>query len=117
MLKIQLRAEETNRCMARLKNEQRLQRLLNKTERLLPRFGARLLEFLRRPSARIIRIPLGILLVIGGILSFLPVLGIWMLPLGLILLAIDLPILQRPVGHTIIVGQRKWSTYRRKRRR
>lgn len=54
---------------------------------------------------------------IGGILSFLPVLGIWMLPLGLILLAIDLPILQRPVGHTIIVGQRKWSTYRRKRRR
>lgn len=117
MLRNWLRLEGTNRCMARIKNEQRLQRLLNKTERLLPRFGARLLEFLRRPGARIVRIPLGILLVLGGVFSFLPVLGIWMLPLGLILLAIDLPILQRPVGHTIIVGQRKWSTYRRKRRK
>jgi hypothetical protein len=33
------------------------------------------------------RIPLAILLIFGGIFSFLPVLGLWMLPLGLVLFA------------------------------
>lgn len=33
----------------------------------------------------------GIALIIGGILGFLPVLGYWMLPLGLALLAVDRP--------------------------
>jgi hypothetical protein len=33
----------------------------------------------------------GILLMIGGILSFLPVLGIWMLPAGALLMALDVP--------------------------
>ncbi|MDH3379636.1 MAG: PGPGW domain-containing protein [Gammaproteobacteria bacterium] len=36
-----------------------------------------------------IRISLGTLLVIGGILGFLPILGFWMVPLGLVLLAVD----------------------------
>lgn len=71
---------------------------------------------LRQPRARLIRIPLGILLVIGGIFSFLPVLGIWMLPLGLLLLAVDLPFLQRPLNSTVISGQRRWSLWRRARR-
>jgi hypothetical protein len=35
------------------------------------------------------------LLILGGIFSVLPVLGIWMLPLGLILLAEDVPVLRR----------------------
>lgn len=100
-----------------LKHEQRLHRLLNKLERWLPQFGARLLAFLRRPGARLIRVPLGILLVVGGLLSFLPVLGIWMLPLGLLLLAIDLPFLQRPVGFSVLYGQRKYTTWQRKRRK
>jgi len=34
-------------------------------------------------------------LIIGGLLGFLPVLGFWMLPLGLILLATDLPSVRR----------------------
>lgn len=99
------------------KYERRLHRLLDKLELWLPQAGRRTVEFLRRPGARIIRIPLGILLIIGGLLSFLPVLGIWMLPLGLLLLAIDLPFLQRPVGHTVILGRRKWSKWQRRRRR
>jgi hypothetical protein len=36
-----------------------------------------------------LRKTIGILLVIGGLLGFLPVLGYWMLPLGLALLAVD----------------------------
>jgi hypothetical protein len=49
---------------------------------------------LRRRSARWLRIPAGLLLIAGGILSFLPLLGVWMLPLGLALLAEDVPLLR-----------------------
>ncbi|MDE0659589.1 MAG: hypothetical protein OXI79_08060 [Gammaproteobacteria bacterium] len=34
---------------------------------------------------------LGVLFVIGGILWFLPIIGIWMLPLGVALIALDIP--------------------------
>lgn len=37
----------------------------------------------------------GALLLIGGTLGFLPVLGYWMLPLGLALLAVDWPVARR----------------------
>nr|WP_244606532.1 hypothetical protein [Arsenicitalea aurantiaca] len=76
----------------------------------------RVIGFLRRPVARLVRIPLGIVLVLGGILSFLPVLGVWMLPLGLLLLAIDLPFLQPPVTWSIVRGRRRWQNWSRTRR-
>jgi hypothetical protein len=98
------------------KNQYRLNRLFDRIERKFP-IAARIVRFLRLPGARLIRIPLGILLVIGGILSFLPVLGIWMLPLGLLLLAIDLPFLQAPVNWGLVRGERKLTTFRRSRRR
>ena len=62
------------------------------------------------------RIPLGILLVLGGIFSFLPVLGIWMLPLGLLLLALDLIFLQGPVNTAVLRGGRMWTRWQRSRR-
>ncbi|MEJ2122428.1 MAG: hypothetical protein P8Z76_17350 [Alphaproteobacteria bacterium] len=34
---------------------------------------------------------------IGGILSFLPVLGLWMLPAGMLLVALDVPFFRRRV--------------------
>ena len=52
-------------------------------------------RWLLRPSSRWIRIPAGVLLVCGGLLSILPLLGLWMLPLGLVLLAEDAPPLKR----------------------
>ncbi|MEK9284078.1 MULTISPECIES: hypothetical protein [unclassified Bradyrhizobium] len=61
--------------------------------RLPPRMGDAV-SYLLRPSSRWVRIPSGALLVVGGVLSFLPVLGIWMLPLGLALLAEDVPALR-----------------------
>ena len=45
--------------------------------------------------SRLMRIVLGTALIIGGLLGFLPVLGFWMLPLGLAVLSIDLPIMRR----------------------
>ncbi len=47
------------------------------------------------PTSRLIRIPIGILLILFGILGFLPVLGFWMIPLGLIILSVDIPIVRR----------------------
>lgn len=61
--------------------------------RLPPRLAGTV-DYLLQPSNRWVRIPSGALLVVGGVLSFLPVLGIWMLPLGLALLAEDVPALR-----------------------
>lgn len=41
------------------------------------------------PSSKLARWAVGLLLIIGGILGFLPVLGFWMLPLGLYVLSMD----------------------------
>ena len=41
------------------------------------------------PKTRLMRLLVGVLLIIGGIFSFLPILGIWMIPLGLIYLSVD----------------------------
>jgi len=63
----------------------------------------------------LVRVPLGIVLLIGGLLSFLPFLGLWMIPLGLMVLAIDLPRLRPAVSAGIIRLRRRWSVWRRKR--
>jgi hypothetical protein len=47
------------------------------------------------PASKPIRIGIGILLVIGGFVGFLPVLGFWMIPLGLLVLSVDLPFVRR----------------------
>jgi hypothetical protein len=48
-----------------------------------------------------VRIPAGVLLIAGGVLSILPVLGLWMLPLGLVLLAEDVPPLRHATGRLL----------------
>jgi Inorganic pyrophosphatase len=50
---------------------------------------------LREPKWRSLRIPAGVLFVFGGIVGFLPLVGFWMLPLGLALLAPDVPLAGR----------------------
>jgi hypothetical protein len=62
-------------------------------DRLPQRIGSTI-RFVRRPSARWLRIPVGLLLTLGGVLWFLPIAGLWMLPLGLALLADDFRLLR-----------------------
>jgi putative transmembrane protein PGPGW len=57
--------------------------------------GERALAGLRRPKLRLVRIPIGVLLILGGLVGFLPLVGFWMVPLGLAVLAIDFPIADR----------------------
>ncbi len=44
---------------------------------------------LKLPESRWLRTLIGVLLVFGGVLGFLPVLGFWMVPLGLLVLSHD----------------------------
>jgi hypothetical protein len=47
------------------------------------------------PGSWIVRVLIGLVLILGGFLGFLPILGFWMVPLGLMVLSIDLPIARR----------------------
>lgn len=76
----------------------------------MPPRGAAWINWLREPSSRLVRIPLAALLILGGIFSFLPVLGLWMLPLGLLLIAQDVPFLQQPLANALGWVERKWMS-------
>jgi hypothetical protein len=71
-------------------HEHQIERLIDR----LPSGSQATVRWLRRPSSRWVRIPAGLLLIVGGVLSVLPLLGLWMLPLGLVLLAEDVPLLR-----------------------
>jgi hypothetical protein len=47
------------------------------------------------PRSRLLRILIGVVFVLLGFMGFLPVLGFWMIPLGLIVLSIDIPAVRR----------------------
>ncbi|WP_086654134.1 hypothetical protein [Acetobacter malorum] len=67
-------------------------------ELLVKRLPARMqdaVHWLRRPQARWVRMPAGVFFILGGCLAILPVFGVWMLPLGFLLLSDDVPPLQR----------------------
>jgi hypothetical protein len=91
---------------AKQRRERRFQRQFDALGRLAPALRGPM-STLRKDSWFPIRFPLALILIAGGVFSFLPVLGIWMLPLGLLLLAVDLPILRGPISGLIIRGRRK----------
>jgi hypothetical protein len=99
------------------KDEARLNRHFHRMEAQLPGWIARPIRWLRVPSSRWIRVPVGLCLIAGGLLSVLPVLGLWMLPLGLLLLAEDVPFLRRPMLRALLWVERRWLRWRRSRRR
>ena len=82
---------------------------------------ARRLRWLRSPQGRWARVPLALLLIAGGLVGFLPVLGFWMVPLGLLLLALDVAFLRRPMLKLITWLERLWNRvqrwWQRRRRR
>lgn len=95
------------------RDDSRIKRQFEKLEQMSPGATRWFVRFLRHPLAMIIRIPLGLALVAGGIFSILPFLGIWMLPLGLFLLAVDLPFLRGPVGRFIVWIEQQWARWKR----
>jgi hypothetical protein len=71
--------------------ERHLERLIGR----LPERLQKIIRWLRRPGLHWVRLVAGVLFIAGSFLSILPIFGIWMLPLGLVLLAEDIPALRR----------------------
>lgn len=97
------------------KSDRRFYRLLDSIQQRWPQVRGTLV-WLRRPGVRLVRLPLALLLVVGGIFSFLPVLGVWMLPLGLLLAGVDIPLLRGPVSRSISWVRWKYRQWRRRKK-
>ena len=80
---------------------------LTRLQDRVPDWAKKLIKNARRPHAGWLRIPLALALILGGILGFLPILGFWMLPLGLAILALDLPFLRDPLARLLAYINRK----------
>jgi hypothetical protein len=89
-------------------------RLRDLEDRLPPRLAAGL-RWLRRPNSVYARVPVAGVLIVGGVLGFLPILGFWMIPLGLVLVAQDLPFLRRPLARAIGAVEQMWARWRASR--
>jgi hypothetical protein len=94
-----------------------LERQLDRISAELPSRVGGFLRWLRGPSSRWVRVPAGLLLIIGGVVGFLPVLGFWMVPLGALLLAQDIPFLRRPVLQLLAWLEREWIKWKSQRSR
>jgi hypothetical protein len=95
----------------------RLDGYFERIEAHLPGWLSRFFHWLRQPSSRIVRILVAVLLIFGSLLSFLPVLGVWMLPLGLIIISQDLPFLQRPLVRAFAWIETTWERWQQWRAR
>ena len=94
------------------RRSKRLARQFELIQRRLPALAG-FVRGMRSNRMMLIRLPIALLLIFGGVVSFLPVLGIWMLPLGLMLLALDVPFLQGPVSVLLIRWRRRIAVWRR----
>lgn len=68
------------------------------------------------PRNRLLRIGLGVILIVFGFLGFLPVLGFWMVPLGLAVLSVDFAIARRARRKSEVAIVRWWRNWRARRR-
>lgn len=96
------------------RHERRLNLHLDRWQRNIPGWAARVMGWLRKPSSRWLRIPVGLLLVAGGVFGFLPVLGFWMLIPGLLLLSLDVPFLRLPVRVAVVRTRQALSRLRKR---
>jgi hypothetical protein len=74
---------------------------LDRLELVCPASVSKLIHVLRKPRLRWWRLILGVVLLVGGLFSFLPVLGPELIPIGLMLIAIDVPFLRGPVARLV----------------
>jgi hypothetical protein len=90
-------------------------------ERELPDRLAPAIRWLRNPNSRWVRLPIGLVLIVTGLFGFLPIIGFEFIPLGLLVIAQDVPFLRKPMGAFTLWLLRKWRELRqwwqRKRQR
>jgi hypothetical protein len=112
VIRLQAPGRHPSVIMASTKAE--LNRYFEMIHRRVPTRISHLIRWLRQPSSFTARLAVAILFIIGGIFSFLPVLGIWMLPLGLLLIAQDVHFLQKPLVASLSWTETQWDRLRLK---
>ena len=82
---------------------------LDRLQARLPQRVSRFMKKVRSPEVGPYRIPAGIALTAGGLFGFLPIVGFWMVPLGLAVLAQDVPVMRPPLARLLrkVNGKRK----------
>lgn len=82
---------------------------LDRLQERVPDGIAKVMRKVRSPAVKPYRIPVGVALTAGGVVGFLPILGFWMLPLGLVVLAQDVPVMRPPLAKLLrkINGKKK----------
>ncbi len=73
----------------------------------LPRRLAQFVRWLREPSSRLVRMPAAILLILVGLVGVFPIVGLSLIPLGLILIAENIPFLRPPIARMLAWIERK----------
>lgn len=93
--------------------QRELDQAFDRLEREVPDRLSRAIRWLRDPKARKVRLPVGILFLVGGLLWFLPVVGLELIPIGLLLVALDVPFLRKPVARATLWLEDRWGDLRR----
>ncbi|MCA2012890.1 hypothetical protein LCM17_15440 [Cereibacter sphaeroides] len=93
------------------RDHRRFDRQLDRLGRSLPGMDGPM-RGLTAPGRWWLRAPIAVLFLIGGFLGFLPVLGFWMIPVGLVLLAVDLPGIRPIVARFLVRMQASWRYWR-----
>lgn len=96
------------------KGEQELEEAYDGLEKQVPDRVADALRWLRDPRSRWIRLPLGFAMIALSTLSFLPVIGLEWLPIGLLLVAQDVPFLRVPAARMMLWLEDAWRLLRRR---
>lgn len=94
------------------KGREKLDQAYEGLEHEVPDRVSRAIRWLRDPDSRWIRLPIGLLLIVGGVFGFLPILGFEFIPIGLLLIAQDIPFLREPVGNATLWLEHKWVALR-----
>lgn len=68
------------------------------------------------PQSKPLRIGLGVLFVLGGVLGFLPIVGFWMIPVGLLILSADSALLRKQTRKLSVWWGRRRERTNAKRR-
>lgn len=95
-----------------MQGKQTLDKAYEELEKETPDKISRAIVWLRKPESRWVRWPAGLALIVAGFFGFLPVIGIEMIPVGLLLIAQDIPFLRRPVGTAMLWLVNKWRRLR-----
>lgn len=69
---------------------------------------------LHLPRSRALRVVMGLGFILMGLVGFLPVVGFWMIPVGLVILSVDSPLARRFRRRAEIWVLRRYNRWRKR---